>query len=118
VVAVTRHEEFREETSRTFWSLEEEWEQLVARVHQLPRREALVRVYNCPTEHIVTAEVRVSDDESAVERFKQQTLETAVYARRADSVRREIRQRQDGMDEIANRKEEAGRPFTVSSFRE
>jgi hypothetical protein len=55
---VTEHEPFREETSRQFRSLDEEWERLVARIMNLDRREALVKVMNGPVHEIVTPEIR------------------------------------------------------------
>lgn len=56
-VFVTDHQEFPEETGRQFRSLEEEWEKLVARLFNLDRREALIKVFNRPTLDIHTPEV-------------------------------------------------------------
>ena len=55
---VTEHEEFQEETSRQFWTMEEEWERLVARIKNLDRREALVKIFNQPALDIVTPDLR------------------------------------------------------------
>jgi hypothetical protein len=54
---VTEHEEFREETSRQYWTLEEQWEKLVARIMRLDKREALVKVFNRAVLDIATPEV-------------------------------------------------------------
>jgi hypothetical protein len=55
---VIDHEEFIEETSRQYWSLDEEWEKLVARIMNLDRREALIKVLNRPTIDITTPEIK------------------------------------------------------------
>lgn len=54
---ITNHEEFREETSRTYYTLEEEWERVVARLMKLDRREAIVKVFNRNAIDIVTPDV-------------------------------------------------------------
>lgn len=43
---ITEHEEFIEETGRTYWTVEEEWERLVARLMNLDRREAIIKAFN------------------------------------------------------------------------
>ncbi len=55
---VTEHEEFREETGRQYWPLEEQWEILTARIMNLNPREALVKVLNKPVIDITTPEIR------------------------------------------------------------
>jgi hypothetical protein len=57
-VFVTEHQEFREVSSRTYWSLDEQWEVLVARLMNLDQREALVKVFNRPAFDILTPEIR------------------------------------------------------------
>lgn len=54
---VTEHEEFVEETGRTYWTVEEEWEQLTARLMNLDQREAIVKVYNSRAIDIETPDV-------------------------------------------------------------
>ncbi|MBZ5545579.1 MAG: type IV secretion system DNA-binding domain-containing protein [Acidobacteriia bacterium] len=55
---VTNHDEFCEETGRQYWSLEEQWEKLVARLMKLDRREAIVKVFNRRAFDIETPEIR------------------------------------------------------------
>ena len=55
---VVDHEEFTEESSRQYWSLEEEWEKLVGRIMNLDRREALIKVFNRPAIDITTPELK------------------------------------------------------------
>jgi hypothetical protein len=55
---VTEHEEFQEETGRQYWPLEEQWEKLIARIMNLDRREALMKVFNQPTIDIATPEIK------------------------------------------------------------
>lgn len=55
---VTNHEEFREETGRQYWPLEEQWETLIARLMNLDRREAIVKVFNRRAIDIETPEIR------------------------------------------------------------
>ena len=57
-VYVTDHKEFREETGRQFWPLNEQWETLIAGIMRLERREALIKVFNHPVLDIVTPEIR------------------------------------------------------------
>ncbi len=54
---VTHHEAFKEVSGRTYWSLEEEWEALVARIMCLEPREALVKVFANPVLDIITPEI-------------------------------------------------------------
>lgn len=118
VVPITRHEEFHEESSRQYWGIDEQWEQLIATVHQLPKREALVRVHGGPVHHVVTPDVPVEADDRAVDRFKEKTLEHASYAQPAMVVVQEIQERRQQMNLTVIKKEEAGRPFDVKTFRE
>jgi hypothetical protein len=54
---VTEHDEFKEETSRQYWPLEEQWEKLIARLMNLDRREAMIKVFNRPMIDITTPEI-------------------------------------------------------------
>lgn len=55
---VTEHEEFREESGRQYWPLEEQWEKLIARLMNLDRREAIVKVFNRRAINIETPDVQ------------------------------------------------------------
>jgi hypothetical protein len=55
---VTEHEEFQEETSRQFLPLEEQWEVLVARIMNLDRREALIKIFNRAVLDIATPDLK------------------------------------------------------------
>jgi hypothetical protein len=55
---VTEHAEFQEETSRQFLPLEEQWEVLVARIKNLDRREALIKIFNRPVLDIATPDLK------------------------------------------------------------
>ena len=55
---VTAHEEFKEEGSRQYWSLDEQWEELIAHMMNLDRRQALVKVLNKPVVQIETPEIK------------------------------------------------------------
>ncbi|MFI5093740.1 MAG: type IV secretory system conjugative DNA transfer family protein [Candidatus Acidiferrales bacterium] len=57
-VFVTDHKEFKEESNRQYWSLEEEREKLIARLMKLDRREAIVKVFNRRAIDIETPEIR------------------------------------------------------------
>jgi hypothetical protein len=57
-VFVTQHEEFPEETSRQFYSLDEEWERHVAAIMNLGHRQALVKVFKSKVQCITTPEIR------------------------------------------------------------
>ena len=55
---VTEHEEFREESGRQYWPLEEQWEKLIARLMNLDRREAIVKAFNRGAFDIETPDVQ------------------------------------------------------------
>ena len=118
IVPITRHEEFHEESSRQYWGIDEQWEKFIAVVHQLPKREALVRIHSGPVVHVVTPDVPTEADERAVERFKNKTLEQSSYAQPTEVVVQEIQSRREQMNLTVIKKEEAGHPFKVKSFRE
>jgi hypothetical protein len=56
---VTEHKEFQEESTPTYWSLDEQWETLTARTMNLEKREVLVKVYNQPVLDIRTPDVEI-----------------------------------------------------------
>ena len=95
IVPITRHEEFREESSRQFWNLDEEWERLTARVHGLAKRQALVRIHNGPVIQIRTPDVSEEPSFGRVERFKRGVLKRSTYARPASAVVCEIEARRE-----------------------
>jgi hypothetical protein len=117
-VPITRHDEFQEETSRQFWSLDEEWEQHVALAHRLPKREALIRVYNRPVIHVVTPEVESEQKDGRWERFQTKVSERCRYVTPVTVVVREIGARRQELTALTDETETAGRPFDVKSFRE
>jgi hypothetical protein len=55
---VTEHKKFREESMPAFWSLDEQWHALTARIMSLEKREALVKIFNQPVLDITTPEVQ------------------------------------------------------------
>ena len=116
VVPITRHEQFTEETGRQFWGIDEQWEELIAAVHQLGKREALVRLHNGPVLHIRTAEVQENTDERATNRFKERAVTRSPYVSTADEVVREIDVRRRRLADVADK--QGGRPFNVKSFKE
>jgi hypothetical protein len=118
IVPITRHEEFREETSRQFWTLEEEWERLTARVHGLAKRQALVRIHNGPVIRIRTPDVREEPSHGRDERFKETILQTAHYAQPAPAVVREIERRRQDLKLLTQAAVDRDRPFDVKTFRE
>ena len=118
LVPITRHDEFQEETSRQFWSLDEEREKYVALVHRLAKREALIRVYNRPVIHVVTPEIEPERRDERWERFQTQVLERCRYVKPVTVVVSEIDARRKELAAMTEETETAGRPFKVKSFRE
>jgi len=118
VVPITRHEEFIEETSRQFYGLDEEWEDRISKVHGLPKREALVRVYGGPVLHIRTPEVEPERIDERLERFQTTVLERCPQVKTAAVVALQIEGRRREIAALAEATETAGRPFEVKSFRE
>jgi hypothetical protein len=117
IVPITRHEQFQEETGRQYWGIEEQWEHLISAVHQLRKREALIRIHSGPVSHVTTPDVPTDSDKHAAARFKDKTLAVCPYVRPAADVALEIQSRREQMNETVQEKEEAGRPFDVKSFR-
>jgi hypothetical protein len=72
---ITEHEEFIEESGRQFWSPAEQWEHLTARVMNLEKREALVKVFNKPVLDIATPDVRIEPVRHRRKTARQRRLE-------------------------------------------
>jgi hypothetical protein len=118
VVPITVHEEFREETGRQFWSVEEEWERLIARVHGLAKREVLVRVYNGPLLHLIVPEVTDRRDEGASQRFAAVINQRSPFTEVPERVRLQIAARREQMARMTAQHEEGARPFNPQTYRE
>lgn len=118
VVPITLHEEFCEESSRQFYSLEEQWERRIGLVHQLAKREALLKVHNAPAIKVRTTDVHDFRDKRIAARFQAQLLERNPHVRRAEDVEREIDERRRSIAELAEKMEEGDRPLDRQSFRE
>lgn len=118
VVPVTVHDEFREETGRQFWTLEEEWERLVGVVHGLPKRHALIKVYQRPVIHIVTPDIEKERHDERSERFQVRVMESSPYVKPASVVTVEIEDRKKELAALTEKTETGSRPFDVKSFRE
>ena len=118
VVPITVHEEFHEETGRQFWSIEEEWEQRTAAVHQLGKRMAFVKVHDGPVEQIRTADVVEDHDQRGTARFRERMVANSPHVRPAPDVRQEIEDRHRSLRELVDKTEEGDRPFDIKSFRE
>jgi hypothetical protein len=117
-VPITRSEEFREETSRQFYGLDEEWERRVAAVHSLAKREAVVRVYNGPVMHVRTPDVEPERQDARAERFHTAVLSSCPNAKAVTVVTAEIEERRREVRLLAEAAEENGLPFNPRSFRE
>lgn len=118
LVPITRHDEFQEETSRQYLSLDEEWEEHVALAHGLPKREALIRVYNRPVIHVTTPEVEPEQRDVRWERFQTQVSERCRYVKPVTVVIGEIDARRKELAALTESTESYGRPFDVKSFKE
>ena len=112
------HEEFLEETGRQFLSVEEEWEEKTAAVHQLGKREAFVKVHNGELLRIRTADVADVQDEGATARFKQRLLTASPHVQAVVDVQEEIAERRRSLSALVENSEEADRPLNVKTFRE
>ena len=117
IVPVTRHEEFQEETGRTYWSIDEQWEGVFARVHGLSPREAFVRVRNGPVFHITTAEVRDRLQRPEIERFVRKVLTGHPNVRSTAEALREIDERRQRLLGSVQESERRRRPADVKTFR-
>jgi hypothetical protein len=113
VVPITRHEEFQEETGRTYWTLEEQREMRVVSLHGLSTREAFIRVFNRAPIQIRTLDVEPADD---TRRFQRKVLECSPHARPADQIREEIESRRLELERLSH----AGKNTSIktNTFRE
>ncbi|HVZ23398.1 MAG TPA: type IV secretion system DNA-binding domain-containing protein [Vicinamibacterales bacterium] len=118
VVPVTLHEEFVEETGRTFYSLEEQWERRISLVHGLAKREVFVKIHNSEPIRFRTVDVPEFRDERQTEQFKTTILSRSPHVQATAAVDREIRERQRALDARVEAAEEDGRPFAIRTFRE
>jgi hypothetical protein len=118
VTPITRHEEFQEESSRQFYSLDEEWERHVALVHRLTKRQALIRVYNHPVLHIVTPEIDPEQRDERWERYRTLVLERCRYVKPVRIVISEIDARRKELTALVETTEMQGQPVDLKSFRE
>jgi hypothetical protein len=118
VVPITRHEEFREETGRQFWSMDEEWEHYIARLHQLGKREAFIKAYNRPVVRVVTPEIDPEQRDRLWERFRLQILARCRYVKPVSVVVGEIEARQEELKALVEKNEGVDRPAKIKSFRE
>ena len=118
VVPITVHEEFREETGRQFYSLDEEWEKRISELHQLGKREAFLKVHNGAAVRIRTADVSDEHDERTAARFKEQLLAHSPHVQSSADVTQEIEDRRQSLRALVEQTEEAVRPLNVKSFRE
>jgi hypothetical protein len=84
---VTEHEEFQEESTPTFWSIDEQWHTLTARVMNLDKREVLVKMYNQPVLDIRTPDVEI------LPVFRRRKT---ARQRRLDQLRRESHEKSNG----------------------
>jgi hypothetical protein len=113
----TTHEEFEEESGRQFYSLDEEWEKRIGLVHGLPKRHALIKVYNRPVIHIVTPEVEAERRDERLERFQNKVMTQCPYVKPVEVVVEEIEERRRVLALLSG-KTEADRSKDVKSFRE
>lgn len=118
LVPITRHEEFREETGRTFYTIEEERERFVGAIHGLPKRQAFLQVFNQPTHLIVTPDVEPERQDRSAGRYRRRVQEESPYLTPAEAVTREIAERQARVIALAAAAEEQERPMNRTSFRE
>lgn len=118
VVPITRHEEFQEESGRQFWSLDEEWEKLVARLHQLGKRNAFIKVYNRPVLQVITPNIDPEQRDRRWERFRLRVLDRCQYVKPVTVVVEEIDARRKELAAMVENTATEGRPIDIKSFRE
>jgi hypothetical protein len=118
VVPITRHEEFIEETSRQFRTIEEEWERRIGLVHGLSKRQALVRIYNSKVLDINTPDVTPERIDERVARYQTAALQRSPNVMPAERVVAEIEARRLELAAMSEQAETEGRPFKVETFRE
>jgi|SRR5579871_4547603 len=117
-VPVTTHEEFHEETGRTFYTIEEEREQRIAAIHGLPKRHAFLKVFNQPARRIATPDVEPERQDRSVARYRRRVQEESPYVTPVAAVTREIEARQDRLQRLVAEADEAERPLDRQTFRE
>ena len=118
IVPITRHEEFQEETGRQFFSVEEEWEQRIAALHQLPKREAFLKVYNQPVQRIRTPDVEPERLDRATARFGERARRESPYVTPVETVRTEITARAKRIEVLVGQSTDARFPEEARTFRE
>src|SRR5262249_32376420 len=117
VVPITKHEEFLEETGRQFYSLDEEWEQHVSRVHGLGKREAFIRVYNRRPVQIITSEIEEEKKDQRWERYRTQVLQRCRYVKPVKIVISEIETRRKELAALVEKTEDRA-CRDIKTFRE
>ena len=117
-VPITLHEEFEEETGRQFYSLDEEWEKRIARIHGLPVRHALIKVYNRPVVHIVTPDVEGDQRDERLDRFQNKVMVECPYVKPVNVVVKQIEERRQALALLTEKTKTGDRPMDVKSFRE
>lgn len=117
-VPITEHEEFSEESGRQFYTLEEEWERVVALLHGLDKRQALVRIYNRGVLNILTPHVQPEQNDHRLRRFLLAAFKRNPNVLPVEKVVAEIEARRQELDALSEKAEHQGRPFNVESFRE
>jgi hypothetical protein len=118
VVPITRHEAFEEESGRQYWSLEEEWEERIGRVHGLAKREALIRIYNGPVVRIRTPDIEPERADERSARYHGAIMRESSNAAPVEAVERQIESRRRELAALGESAESGGRPLDVKSFRE
>lgn len=118
LVPITRHEEFSELSSIAYFSVPEEWERRIATVHSLPKREALLRVFNGPVQHIRTLDVQTEVIDDRWYRFQQLVMLRSEYVSSVVDVQRRLAERKKVLALKVAAAEDEGRPFDVRSFRQ
>lgn len=118
LVPITRHEKFVEETGRQFVSIDEQFEEHVARVHGLAKREALIRVYNSPVVCIRTPDVAVERYRKPTDRFQTQLLETCRCVQPVAAVDAEIEERRQRIVQLIEGAVEPCLREPIRTFRE
>lgn len=114
IVPVTGHKEFRELSSRTYFTVAEEWERLFGLVSSLPAREVLIRLFNGPVHRLRTLTVDLDSDEETTSRFKERVLKRDPHVKPAALVNQQIEERRARLKGLINDR----RPTPVRSFRE
>lgn len=118
LVPIMRHEEFHEETGRQFFGIDEQFEECVARVHGLAKREALIRIYNGPVVCVRTPNVTVEQHRKPTDRFQTQLLEACRCVQPVTAVNQEIEERRQRMAQLIEGAVEPCLREPIRTFRE